>query len=124
MSLSTRLYSALFGEYQGRDEYGNRYYRRKVKNSAGPSEKRWVVYKDLAEPSLVPPRWHGWLHYMTNELPGDEKVKLYPWQKDAAPNFTGTPLAYRPPGHISQGGHRPKATGDYVAWVPDERNSE
>ena len=43
--------------------------------------RRWVVYKDLAEASKVPPEWHGWLHNTVDTLPGDETYEAKPWQK-------------------------------------------
>jgi len=33
--------------------------------------------------------------------------------------LTGSPQAYRPPGHDFQGGQRAKATGDYEPWTPN-----
>jgi NADH:ubiquinone oxidoreductase subunit len=39
--------------------------------------------------------------------------------KEHRPNLTGTPLAYRPPGHTLKGGHRAPASGDYEAWKPE-----
>jgi NADH:ubiquinone oxidoreductase subunit len=34
------------------------------------------------------------------------------------PNATGTPLAYRPPGHDYEGGNRAPAADDYEPWTP------
>lgn len=95
------------------DDYGNRYFEAKKSDKSG-KRKRWVMYKGLAEPSKVPPQWHGWLHYTFNE-PLNNK---YEWQKPFMPNLTGTDLAYKPPGAASKGGKRDKATGDYEAWKP------
>lgn len=106
------------GEKVGTDALGNRYYRAKPRTGY-KREKRWVMYKDTPEASLVPPEWHGWLHYQTDEVPGDESFRR-PWQKPHLPNMTGTTAAYRPPGHVLEGGQREKATGDYEAWKPTD----
>ena len=59
----TRLWTWRQGRYIGGDEFGNRYYEQR--SGVGPigRPRRWVIYKDLSEPTLVPPEWHGWLHY-------------------------------------------------------------
>ena len=60
---SNRIYTALRGKLVGTDEGGNRYYVQS--KGVGPLgvPRRWVIYRDLAEASQVPPEWHGWLHY-------------------------------------------------------------
>lgn len=108
------------GEKVGTDMFGNRYYRAKPR--AGYNrDRRWVMYNGAPEASMVPPEWHGWLHYQNDEHPeeGAESFRR-PWQKPHQPNMTGTNHAYRPPGHILEGGKRNKATGDYTPWTPPE----
>jgi len=100
----------------GIDPLGNTYY------SAPPRKgykrnRRWVIYKDTPEASAVPPEWHGWLHYQTDEIPTGESFRRN-WQKPHTANATGTQSAHRPKGHVLQGGQRETATGDYEAWVP------
>ncbi len=111
MHISTTLYTLFFGKLVGSDEFGNRYYKNR-KCFENTKTRRWVVYKGLAEPSKVPPKWHGWLHY-TFDAPLEDRN--YDWQENFVPNLTGTKLAYNPPGKI---GKRAKATGDYEAWKP------
>lgn len=124
-TLGTLLFTKFHGELVGEDEFGNRYYRSKRGDATdhigrGRGERRWVVYKGSAEPSKVPPYWHGWLHHVTDDIPIErDKSPLYPWSRQHTPNLTGTDLAYRPPGHALAGGERPKATGDYQAWSPE-----
>lgn len=123
-SFSTLLYTWVFGKFVGKDAFGNKYYRsgkREGKGVGKPNvERRWVIYKGIAEPSKIPPYWHGWLHYIVDEAPSLEQMeKSYDWEKDHIPNLTGTDNAYYPSGHISKGGKRDKATGDYNAWVPE-----
>lgn len=106
------------GRFVGSDELGNRYYVQK--SGVGPLgvPRRWVVYKDLAEPSKVPADWHGWLHYTVDSPPTEEAYTPRPWQQPHRPNMTGTSEAYRPAGSILAKAERPKATGDYKPWRP------
>lgn len=108
------------GEYVGGDELGNRYYRQRA-GRKGPFglQRRWVVYRNLAEASQVPAEWHAWLHHMVDTPPTEEAYTPKPWQKPHKPNLTGTGEAYRPKGSILGAAERAKATGDYKAWRPE-----
>ena len=120
-TFGTQLWTALYGELVGEDEFGNRYYRTKG-GKIDPVlgfERRWVIYNGTAEASVVPPSWHGWLHHTVDVPPTQEEVTPRPWWKPHRPNLTGTPGAYRPIGSTLAQGRRPKATGDYKAWDPD-----
>src|SRR3990170_2829841 len=60
---SNRIYTAMRGKLVGTDAEGNRYY---VQNSGiGPLgvPRRWVIFKNEAEASKIPPEWHGWMHF-------------------------------------------------------------
>lgn len=103
----------------GTDSEGNKYYAAKPRKGY-KRERRWVIYKGAPEASKVPAEWHGWLHHQTDALPTEEESFRRPWQKPHTPNLTGTNQAYRPPGHLLNGGQREKATGDYEAWTPSE----
>jgi NADH:ubiquinone oxidoreductase subunit len=119
-TFGTQLWTRRFGEFVGEDEFGNRYYRTKG-GKIDPTlgfERRWVIYNGVAEASTVPPTWHGWLHHTVDVPPTLEKVKPRRWQKPHRPNLTGTPGAHRPTGSTLAQGRRPKATGDYKAWMP------
>jgi NADH:ubiquinone oxidoreductase subunit len=118
----TRLTIARQGQLIGTDELGNSYYEQK--EGVGPigplgRRRRWVTYKDLADPSKVSPDWHGWLHYTVDRPPTAEAYRPRPWEKPHRANMTGTRDAYRPQGSIVGQGRRPKATGDYKPWRPD-----
>ena len=118
MSLLFRLAVALTGRKIGTDRFGTRYYESRADMAGGYGRKRrWAIYPNGGrESTVVPPEWHGWLHHTTAApLP---EAKLYPWQAEHQPNLTGTALAYRPPGHDSQGGKRAVSTADYQAWTP------
>jgi NADH:ubiquinone oxidoreductase subunit len=119
-TFGTQLWTWLYGEFVGEDEFGNRYYRTKG-GKIDPTlavERRWVIYNGVAEASKVPPSWHGWLHHIVDVPPTQEETRTYAWEKPHRPNLTGTPAAYRPSGSMLRQGRRPKATGDYKAWVP------
>jgi NADH:ubiquinone oxidoreductase subunit len=70
----------------------------------------------MAEPSKVPPLWHAWLHYMTDQFPNKKDI-TYEWQQDFVPNLTGTSFAYFPKGHPNKGGKTPKKW--YKPWMPN-----
>jgi NADH:ubiquinone oxidoreductase subunit len=119
-TVGTQLWTKLYGEFVGEDEFGNRYYRTrngKIDPTLG-FERRWVIYSGIAEASKVPPAWHGWIHHVVDVPPPQDKTKPHPWEKPHRPNLTGTPGAYRPSGSTLARGRRPKATGDYKAWTP------
>ncbi|HAH08944.1 MAG TPA: NADH:ubiquinone oxidoreductase subunit NDUFA12, partial [Alphaproteobacteria bacterium] len=82
-------------------------------------KRRWVIYKGIAEASKVPPEWHGWLHYTVAEPPTVAPPLVKPWEREHEPNWTGTAMAYRPPGSLLGPGTRHHATGDYEAWRPE-----
>lgn len=118
MTIGTRLFTWLRGEHVGSDQFGNRYYQDR-KQIKGMRRKRWVIYNGEAEASRVPPDWHGWLHHTVDNPPPAEGLPKRPWQKEHVPNLTGTPDAYRQPGHVLAGGRRDRATGDYEPWTPN-----
>lgn len=114
----TRLMTWRHGRFVGQDGLGNRYYMQK--RGVGPLGKprRWVIYQDMSEASLVPADWYSWLHYTVDTPPTEESYRPRPWEKPHQMNPTGTPQAYRPSGSILGAGRRPKATGDYKPWQP------
>jgi NADH:ubiquinone oxidoreductase subunit len=122
VTFGTQFWTWRYGELVGEDEYGNRYYRTKG-GRIDPTlhfERRWVIYKGLAEASTIGPAWHGWMHHTVDAPPtgGPEPVTPRPWWKPHRPNLTGTPAAYRPTGSTLAQNRRPNATGDYKPWTP------
>lgn len=106
------------GELVGTDRFGNKYYRAK-NDRRGMRERRWVIYNGEPEASKVPPEWHAWLHHSAKEpLPEGQSPYHKAWQQEWKPNPSGSAQAYRPPGHVLQGGKRVRATGDYEPWTP------
>jgi NADH:ubiquinone oxidoreductase subunit len=99
-TLGTQLWTWLYGEAVGEDEFGNRYFRTiggKIDPALG-FERRWVIYSGYTEASTIPPAWHGWMHHIVDIPPTEESYKPRPWQKPHRPNLTGTPAAHRPSG--------------------------
>ena len=111
MSLINKLWIRLFYTKIGEDQFGNLYYSSNEKNYLGIN-KRYVYYKGLDESSKVPPIWHAWLHYLSDQIPAD--INLYNWQKPYHPNLTGTKNGYTP--QISQ-----TKLQKYSAWVPNNK---
>ena len=117
MTITTRLFTWWKGEPVGTDDAGNRYFREKSAPE-GRRERRWVLYDGEAEASRVPPEWHAWLHYTTDEAPPEGGSPRRPWQKPHRPNATGTPDAYCPPGHVLSETGRERGRSEYEPWKP------
>ena len=115
-TLGTRLKTWLTGELVGQDRFGNRYYCGKARKGYS-RQQRWVMYRGRDEASKVPAEWHAWLHHTTDKPLSETDRK--PWQREHAPNLTGTRAAYRPPGSVLGGGQRARSVGDYEPWTPN-----
>src|SRR5258705_12120683 len=89
-TLGTSFYTRWRGVFVGEDEQGNRYYQTR------DGRRRWVIYNGEAEPSRIPPGWHGWMHWRSDEPPGPYLPRE--GGKPHLPNPTRTAAAYRPPG--------------------------
>lgn len=115
----TRLFTFRKGKLIGEDEFGNRYYEQR--SGVGPLgvPRRWVIYNSIAEASMVPADWHGWLHYTVDQPPTKETYQPRHWQKRHTPNFTGTAKAYRPAGSVLAGATSKRAPRDYEPWRPE-----
>ena len=112
-TLTTALHVRLYGRPVGRDVLGNIYY------AAKKGDRRFVVYDGPNDPSRVPPEWYAWLHHLIEDVPDKALPPPPKFLREAEPNRTGTPLAYRPSGALELGAQRPAASGDYEAWTPD-----
>lgn len=88
------------GVLVGTDGFGNKYYERLQDEQYG--RHRWVVYADLAFPkydaSAVPPEWHGWLHFITDDAPTRVPPEIPHFLVPHAPSMTGTDGRYLPKG--------------------------
>ena len=92
-TLGTFFYTLFVGKFVGSDEFGNKYY-------SNSRKKRWVIYKNNVESTKIPPEWHLWIHFMTQNIPSDNANK-FSWQKKHEENLTGTKQAYKPEGSLS-----------------------
>jgi NADH:ubiquinone oxidoreductase subunit len=119
-TLNTRFHTWRHGEFVGKDEFGNSYYRTiggKIDPALG-FERRWVIFNGYAEASTTPPGWFGWLHHTVDTPPTAEDYTPREWQKPHLPNMTGTPMAWRPTGSTLAEGARQRTGGDYEPWSP------
>ncbi|KAI7842078.1 hypothetical protein COHA_004274 [Chlorella ohadii] len=95
----------------GVDQHGNKYFE---KPGAQWVRNRFVVYAKsnhwrTQDPSTVPPEWHAWLHYISDEnaVNAEWKRPIYVGEANAHPSLTG--------GNV----HMPKgswANPDKVTW--------
>jgi NADH:ubiquinone oxidoreductase subunit len=111
-----RLLARLSGRQVGTDRFGNAYFESRKDYRSYGRKRRWVIFAGKADPTSVPPEWHGWLHH-TTDAPLLE-ARRHPWMIEHRPNPTGTAAAYRPHGHDYVGGQRQQTAGDYEAWTP------
>jgi NADH:ubiquinone oxidoreductase subunit len=116
---NTRFYTWRKGEFVGRDELGNTYYRAASAIPDSIPERRWVIYNGYSEASKVGPGWHGWLHHRVDTPPPQEHYAAREWEKPHRENATGSTGAYRPPGSIARPGRPAKAEASYQAWRPE-----
>jgi NADH:ubiquinone oxidoreductase subunit len=90
-----KLWIKFFCHKVGSDQFGNIYYIGKDKNYLGHN-KRYVFYNGMDDGTKVPPMWHAWLHYLSEEVPTGQELKQYKWQQEHLPNLSGTQHAYNP----------------------------
>nr|WP_321456843.1 NADH:ubiquinone oxidoreductase subunit NDUFA12 [uncultured Cohaesibacter sp.] len=122
-TFGTWLHTKRHGEFVGQDEFGNKYYRQDVSKQLSYSgsrkgERRWVVYANPSDASAIPPGWHGWMHYRTDEIPSENDTKHWSWERAHQPNMTGTSQAYHPAGSLLSKQATAKGGDDYEAWTP------
>ena len=107
-TVGTFLYTLFYGKFVGKDEFGNKYYT----SSKG---KRWIIYKDRVESSKIPPEWHSWIHFLSNNKP-ENNLKKFAWQKKYEENLTGTSRAFKPIGSLASSSK--KTLKKYESWKP------
>ena len=117
MSLGTKIYTLIYGNFVGEDDFGNKYFCNSKKYN-DLNSKRWVIFNGDIEASKIPSHWHAWLHKSIDSPPLDYTHK-YDWQKNHEPNFTGTKNAYFPNSHPLSKSYDPKKNEkDYESWTP------
>ncbi|CAK9296727.1 unnamed protein product [Gordionus sp. m RMFG-2023] len=84
------------GRLIGKDQFGNEYFEN---NSYFFGRNRWVEYTRKVgldyNATQVPPGWHAWIHYMTDQAPKSNDPK-YDWMEPYQQNMTGTHHKYVP----------------------------
>jgi NADH:ubiquinone oxidoreductase subunit len=117
MSFGTTLYTWFYGEFVGLDNFKNKYYCNS-KNFSNLDAKRWVIFHDEIEASIIPSHWHAWLH-KTIDVPPLNYSHKYDWQKDHEKNMTGTDNAYYPNSHPLSKFYKSDAIKkEYDSWLP------
>ncbi|XP_061179300.1 NADH dehydrogenase [ubiquinone] 1 alpha subcomplex subunit 12-like [Saccostrea echinata] len=85
------------GTLKGVDKFGNRYYEN---NRYFFGKNRWVRFADRAnfnyDGSQIPPEWHRWMHYMTDETPVEKPLTQRKWMMEHEQNPSGTKDEYVP----------------------------
>ncbi|XP_048739512.1 NADH dehydrogenase [ubiquinone] 1 alpha subcomplex subunit 12-like [Ostrea edulis] len=85
------------GTLKGVDQFGNRYYEN---NRYFFGQNRWVRYSDKVnfnyDGSQIPPEWHRWMHYITDETPVEKPPTIRKWMMTHEENPTGTNEEYVP----------------------------
>ena len=104
-SIGTHLFTSVNGSYIGSDGWGNKYYKSKK------GERRWVLYHKDCDASLIPPKWHSWLHKVVNEPPASSESIDFE-SEEMYKNETGTHNSYHP-NKVSSSLQR-----YYTAWEP------
>ncbi len=117
-TMGTRFFTWRKGEKVGEDEFGNVYYRAPSAIPDSIAERRWVIYNGLADPSVIPPGWNGWMHHRT-DTPPDGSYEPREWQQPHQANLTGTAAAYRPEGSLFKPRPAAAETRGYQAWTPE-----
>lgn len=114
MSILDKIWIKLTSHHIATDCIGNKYYQSKKTDYLG-RKTRYVIYKNTVEPSSVPPIFHSWLHYLSDEISNDTKITDFAWQKDHHANLTGTKLAYNP----LKNNKRASVSSDYQPFQPN-----
>ena len=108
-TIGTRIWSYFNGVLVGTDDQGNKYYKNKK------DTKRWVIYSNVVESTLVNPEWNNWLRYTSLSKPS--RLEKHEWQIDHLPNLTGTDAAYDPENSKKEMKTAAK-NDDYKKWSP------
>ncbi len=111
MHLFTKIHIALFCNFIGKDQLGNRYFQEK-KAYRQKYPRRFVLYDKKIDASCIPQVWHAWMHYMIDQPPLGET-----FSNKHRPNATATDKAFEydssvMPSHVRYKSH-------YTPFNPD-----
>jgi NADH:ubiquinone oxidoreductase subunit len=126
--LLTLLYLSIFGQLVGEDNYGNKYFELKKKDSFG-RKKRVCLFRGRVEASKISPEWHLFMHYQKDSKEIPVNIKQYKWQRSYLPDLTLTSVKYLPKNHPSYSGktnlYNAKGAGNpfkFQPWKPGSKN--
>lgn len=98
MCIPISIYIKLFSKFVGQDKYGNSYFLdHKMTKFLGRC-RRWVIYDNNSHNTVISAEWISWLHHQSDSPKNESRLASTTkyWEKDMAPNFTGTTAAYTP----------------------------
>lgn len=108
------------GELKGTDEFGNQYYEDLRRN---PNLQRYIIYAGSpkhVDASRIPPRWHHWMCYITDETPDRQAPAagryITQHQMTKLSNM-GSQAQYIPKGSILR--HEPREHASYEVWTKE-----
>ena len=119
-TFGTQLWTWLYGELVGEDEFGNRYFRTRggkidptllMRAALGDLQRRRRALDGAAVVARLAAS-HG--RYAADR----RNLQAAAVAEAAPPESDGHAGAQRPTGSTLAQGRRPKATGDYKAWTP------
>ena len=114
-SIGTILYSYFYGKKIGEDQTGNKFFtHKKIEN------KRWVLYKNMVDPTILDVKWQIWL---TNKNSKENPIKnegSFTWQKKKKANLTGTESSYHPIDNNKPASANTQGENKKVIWEPDQ----
>ena len=88
-TFGTFLKTLFYGNYVGKDEFGNKYYKSK-------KDERWVIYSNKIEATKITADWYLWMHHTIDKIPIQKDIKKYLWQKSHLENQTGSKNSHKP----------------------------
>ena len=88
-TFGTFLKTLFYGNYVGKDELGNKYYKSR-------KNERWVIYSSDIEATNITSDWFLWIHHTIDKIPVEKDKKKYSWQKNHLENQTGTKNSHKP----------------------------
>ena len=78
-----------------------------------------MIYNGVAEASMTPPGWNGWLHHTVDMPPTEDDYTPRDWEKPHL-RQSHRHAARLPPERLDavDAASAASATGDYKAWTP------
>ena len=114
-NLGTLIYSFFYGKKVGEDKNGNKFYIHKFN-----FKRKWVIYNKVVDPTSLKVAWQLWLTNNKKEVPSDiNDNKIYMWQKEKVPNYSGTKNSYHPKKYKNLSQKNKKSKSLKEIWSPE-----